>query len=1678
MRRSDHNANLVKSSPVIVKSVTKCGTTTESIKPDTGCGAVTEKDSLESSCLTPTQKNRHHDNFQFKTGNINSSVQKELDKITLEAQDVRIKDGTANWLKPEQIKDGSADWLKSRSADKEQGNGNSNDQVKKESSQYHDIEKKTVQLCPRTFTIPKDCKLWDKCEYHYKHKRCAYRHPDLSTHNDSKDELPYIGKDKERLNESKVIFTRNMHKQSNDINQVSAMSNDSVSLQKIVHSKNVNQDIPQHSNRAYSVPQNARSEINAHGTKTLNSNVGNGKETSRTSHKTTIGFKTSPKSRVAAKRGGTGLAVPHHMSNLRNIEQGVLKRCSLKDSCCRHRNRCCPFLHPSEEQQYRIKLSLINTVVYGRPGHCFSGEQCGHKIYCQYIHQSDYMDKDSVLRNADRCDDPREFTEEMWDDSRLTTEQPICEEWEEQNIGPRKIHPDEKYREMPFDSLLEKRLPSVKQKGIGVDHQSVLAGDQEQNNQCANGQNIHKTKGLHNSTSQEKHCESSFEGNECANQTGTDSSKEAKSISQWSFGIIGQPTGIQTSSDSVTEQNDKRVGEDGSGTLTCKTDTGKYNECAPHNDSNYNWQEHYVQLPPCKTEGCGDVSDTVCYWNQELSPSSQICDSVWAPPKNSDVHRNRDDVPNSQICSNLWRPEKVLHSQDQHIPILSSCQDSGVQTSDDIGVESSMLHGKDCTKVSNTEHVLHDDDVKRSVSCQFPEDEEDGVDIVLESEDLAYQGNTQDQHDASCEKDKELLRDRRETCHKESNSEDSKPTDRSTVLPSRVSAKELQFGKSIEKQLSTPSAREQSSSKSTVAVKRQFRIHDNDNEDKQTTECQRNRLTRKARKPKEGKYIVKNRCESRDNESKSLKPANKQYKDNNDDGELPKLECDKYKSNRDKDLNKQQRQSEKCKSDRKIEVNDKKVVQCKDETEQSKRKKEKSKQPKTRMNEAPKTTVRGDQSVKTRDESRRMVEIETSGDEKKFDENEEYTEQKGGLHQKTNGHERLVTRTSGLKIVQDRKEKKDERKDKKDRDDEINKQQVKQMHVRGVKNKEPSIISRNCTAETERTMMRRNNEQEDKKRIKPVLKNRERDRTTVQPTDKKNVEKAQGKQSERRKEENSVQFNKCWRVQREQQAYFTDDKSDFSDQNRSREDIDDSRYRNKYSTRKNPARWRTKQQQCKVLMKNGKEASEKEHESNDVEKHAVQSEVSKPHPSKYEQHAGSKGQKMKDNEGSNCFVTREARKSYVPSEEPERDISRDAECKTENFYTQLEESKADNLKTTENENTMLKKDDLNDDQRKVIDEAIYSRTTDKHGTRVHDNQRRHGNETEKRESESGRRYKENDYQRGNRYRPSQYRRYDRPNFKKYRDQYEVWESIKTEEVDGRIDYNSQRQRNSDVKRTVGNGVHKSDEAREDNGKFTNRKYETHRHEGEHEYINGYQIVQDVRLKDGTLNTNINSQEVSCLCHDHDQSKMNTNANSQGIGDMRNHQPEQWRRSRGTLDKNRWRDEGTCRAPHSRTFNREVGNGRDWKNKAGSPNRAHSRFGRTTHRPTRRWKEEERGGRIDNANRACSPHEGPAHLAGGNGRGPQVKGNTPFGQTHGRPTGSRGTRTGNQTESETEQYTPDSGTWQVESRAGETNRTSSSYKRGNTTDRPLGKFRRPDRLLYEPGLARQRYGHYN
>ena len=150
------------------------------------------------------------------------------------------------------------------------------------------------------------------------------------------------------------------------------------------------------------------------------------------------------------------------MINRSQVEEGLLKRCCKKDMCSRHRNKACPFLHPSEEQTYRIKPELMNTVVYGRPWDCDLDEQCQHKVSCAFIHQCDFMEKDSVLINADMCDEKREFSDETWDEPVLPLNAQVAmwEKWEDAHVRPTKTRPNEQTESCPDAPVKTSTLPA------------------------------------------------------------------------------------------------------------------------------------------------------------------------------------------------------------------------------------------------------------------------------------------------------------------------------------------------------------------------------------------------------------------------------------------------------------------------------------------------------------------------------------------------------------------------------------------------------------------------------------------------------------------------------------------------------------------------------------------------------------------------------------------------------------------------------------------------------------------------------------------------------------------------------------------------------------------------------------------------------------------------------------------------------------------------------------------------------------------------------------------------------------------------------------------------------------------------------------------------------------------
>ena len=377
------------------------------------------------------------------------SQEKPEQQKTLFLQDVRLKDGTADWVE----NDGRADldyWSgntghtdaqsKEWSTERDRRNDTDNShehslstcQKMTESTPPHEKdtsakEKANVKYSDkrrvpteRRFNLAKDCPRWDRCEYH-ENNRCPYRHPDKLREKYSNS----------TINDGEGIKARQDYNAS-ERNTLEAPSGG----EKIRNALQASSD----GNNVFTTPQTEYRTVHGKVPSVYENQISpqeKGPEAAFTpcnspSNKQLLGFrwKGDEKSIGGSKRL---FSTPKSASD---VEEGALKRCSKKDMCPKHMRDTCPFLHPSEERKYRIKPEVINTWVYGKPDPCYSGEECPRKMRCPFIHEEDFKEKRVILLGTATWDE-HNLGDEIWDEIKSTGNDRYVmskeESWEDNN---------------------------------------------------------------------------------------------------------------------------------------------------------------------------------------------------------------------------------------------------------------------------------------------------------------------------------------------------------------------------------------------------------------------------------------------------------------------------------------------------------------------------------------------------------------------------------------------------------------------------------------------------------------------------------------------------------------------------------------------------------------------------------------------------------------------------------------------------------------------------------------------------------------------------------------------------------------------------------------------------------------------------------------------------------------------------------------------------------------------------------------------------------------------------------------------------------------------------------------------------------------------------------------------
>ena len=348
----------------------------------------------------------------------------DYSKTVLPQQDVRLKDGTADWV---EIKE--------------------NDVV-----ENPDEQRKRSVPTNRRFTIAKDCPRRPTCEYHEK-GRCPYRHPDRVAERRPENTEGNPDRVADR------VTNRNTEGHTdgaiNDSECKEAGQDYNVSERSML-------EAPSGGEKIVNTPQASSGGMNVFTTPQTHSCVENiwnddkmlvdGREATIGSPEDQISPTEKPPSaaftpynspmcrqKLGMRFEGQGRNVTEYNrlfstpKSQSDVEEGVLKRCSKKDTCRQHTLGACPFLHPSEERMYRIKPEVINTWVYGRPDWCYSGEGCTRKMRCPYISEEDFKEKGVTLLGTPSWNEPH-LGDEIWDEipKGSSSVSAIFDEWVEE----------------------------------------------------------------------------------------------------------------------------------------------------------------------------------------------------------------------------------------------------------------------------------------------------------------------------------------------------------------------------------------------------------------------------------------------------------------------------------------------------------------------------------------------------------------------------------------------------------------------------------------------------------------------------------------------------------------------------------------------------------------------------------------------------------------------------------------------------------------------------------------------------------------------------------------------------------------------------------------------------------------------------------------------------------------------------------------------------------------------------------------------------------------------------------------------------------------------------------------------------------------------------------------------
>ena len=399
---------------------------------------------------------------------------KDYSKTELSLQDVRLKDGTADWV---------------------EAKGNA-------ALENPDEQRKCSVPTKRRFTIAKDCPRWDTCEYHEK-GRCPYRHPDRIPERrpekvpdrdteGNPDGIPDSITDRKTEGHTDGAINDGERKEAGQDYSVSERNMPEVPSggEKIVNTSQASS----RGENVFATPQTHSCAENiwsddkmlVDGKEPIIGSPAHEYQISPTEKHPSAAFTpyNSPMCRQklgvrfeGQGRNDTGynrlFSTPKSQSD---VEEGVLKRCSKKDTCRQHTLDACPFLHPSEERMYRIKPEVVNTWVYGRPDWCYSGEGCTRKMRCPYIHEEDFKEKRVTLLGTPSWNEPH-LGDEIWDEipKGSSSVSAIFDEWVEEQSDVLYSAPSEALKDIQPEPVTPDVSDSVAPTGQWAIKQDTVA---------------------------------------------------------------------------------------------------------------------------------------------------------------------------------------------------------------------------------------------------------------------------------------------------------------------------------------------------------------------------------------------------------------------------------------------------------------------------------------------------------------------------------------------------------------------------------------------------------------------------------------------------------------------------------------------------------------------------------------------------------------------------------------------------------------------------------------------------------------------------------------------------------------------------------------------------------------------------------------------------------------------------------------------------------------------------------------------------------------------------------------------------------------------------------------------------------------------------------------------------